>query len=162
MKLAKYGDDVKAYTVSTDRQTQRRVTCDFVATGSGSYFSRSCMNLAQWAEGYFDAKGEAILPSSGNYVALRCHRHRAIDERTQFNRGWGTNRAYLPWDGATKAADMDRQAASLAEAQRLDAVNAKVIEAAKYLLAHAEVATDERQMLKHIVTDAQGNLLVVR
>jgi hypothetical protein len=161
MKLAKYGDDVKAYTVSTDRQTQRRVTCDFVATGSGSYFSRSCMNLAQWAEGY-EHDGVVKLPSVGNYVALRCHRHRAIDERTQFNRGWATSRAYAPWDGATKAADMDRQAASLAEAHRLDAVNAKVIEAAKYILAHAEVATDERQMLKHIVTDAQGNLLVVR
>jgi hypothetical protein len=150
--------DTMAFRASTDRQTVARVTCGFVATGSGSYYSRSCMNLAAWVAVYVGQDGTRYR---GDYPTLRCHKHRAIDERTASRRGYG-ERVYDAFDGAAIAAELDGEKAAAAEVARLSQLREAIEKYALAILTHAELATDERQALKHIAADAKAGTLVVK
>jgi len=156
--LAKYGTDVSSYTVSRDRDIQRRVECRFVASGSGSYYARSCDNLAHWAEAWTGQDGTVHI---GDYPQLRCHRHRAIDERTAANRGYGA-RDYAVFDAAQVAKDREATVAAAAEHQRLADVHGKVETAIAYVLKHAVLATDERNSLQQVMADLKKGNLEVR
>ena len=156
--LTKYGDDVVAYRIAPSRELANRVTCRFVASGSGSYYSRSCDKAAAWAEAWTDAEGKQHI---GDYPQLRCNRHRAIDERTAANRGYGA-REYAPFDAQQVIADRVAVEAAAAEHQRLADVHEKVKASAVYILKHAVLATDERQALQNVVNDLTTGMLEVR
>ena len=156
--LAKYGEDRKAYAVSGNRDIQHRVTCRFVASGSGSFYARSCDMLAQWAEAWTDAEGKQHI---GEYPQLRCHRHRAIDERTAANRGYG-KRDYAAFDAVKVAADREATLAAAAEFDRLGKVHEQVEASARYILKHAVLATDERRSLEQVMSDLKKGTLEVR
>ena len=158
MKLTVYGADVSAYSIAPSRELANRVTCRFVATGSGSYYSRSCDKAAAWAEAWTDAEGKQHI---GEYPQLRCNRHRAIDERTAANRGYGA-REYAPFDAQQVIADRIATEAAAAEHQRLADVHEKVKASAVYILKHAVLATDERQALQNVVNDLTTGMLEVR
>jgi hypothetical protein len=151
--------DVMAYRASEDRQTATRVQCNFVATGSGSYFSRSCRNLAAWVKVVYVAEDGTHV--AGDYPTLRCHRHRAIDERTARNRGYKPD-IYDAFDASAIAAELDAAKAAKAEVARQDQLREAIEKYARAILAHAELATDERLALKHIAEDAKSGTLVVK
>lgn len=156
--LAKYGADAPSYTVSRDRDINRRVECRFVASGSGSYYSRSCDNVAHWAEAWTGQDGTVHI---GDYPQLRCNRHRAIDERTAANRGYGA-REYAPFDAAKVAAEREATVAAAAEFDRLSKVHAQVEVSIAYVLKHAVLATDERNSLQQVMGDLKKGTLEVR
>jgi len=157
--LTKYGDDVVAYRIAPSRELANRVTCRFVASGSGSYYSRSCDKAAAWAEAWTDAEGKQHI---GDYPQLRCNRHRAIDERTRANRGYLSPREYAPFDAKATIAEWQQVEAAAAEHQRLADVHEKVKASAVYILKHAVLATDERQALQNVVNDLTTGMLEVR
>ena len=156
--LTKYGDDVVAYRIAPSRELANRVTCRFVASGSGSYYSRSCDKAAAWAEAWTGCDGVQRI---GEYPQLRCNRHRAIDERTAANRGYGA-REYAAFDAQQVIADRIATEAAAAEHQRLADVHEKVKASAVYILKHAVLATDERQALQNVVNDLTTGMLEVR
>jgi hypothetical protein len=147
--------DVPAFRASQDRQTVARVTCDFVASGSGGYYSRACHNLAAWSTGWVGKDGASDTITNDH----RCNRHRAIDERTAANRGWG-HRDYFPFDGMAEAKVFDAIKATKLEEARLAEVAVKVGQCAAYILAHADLTADQMDALTDITADVAG--LVVR
>ena len=157
--LTKYGDDVVAYRIAPSRELANRVTCRFVASGSGSYYARSCDKAAAWAEAWTDAEGKQHI---GEYPQLRCNRHRAIDERTRANRGYLSPREYAPFDAPAVIAERQATEAAAAEHQRLAEVHEKVEESIRFVLKHAVLATDERQSLEQVMADLKKGMLEVR
>lgn len=164
---SKYPDQSAASAVGVDtyrdgrgRDAVRRVTCDFVATGSGSFYSRSCSNLAAWVKVYRHDDGTVTVTNT-----LSCHRHRAIEERTATNRGasWSSLfPQYEPFDGLAEAKRLIREAQAEAEEQRLAGISDKVAESAAYILAHVALEDDERLSIESIASFASKHTLVVR
>ena len=162
--------DVGSYKASPDnRDIARRVECDFVASGSGSYYSRACSNLAAWVRVYRHKDGTVTTTSD-----LRCHRHRAIDERTATNRKWSSQfnadgssnlmfPQFDPFDGMAAAKRLIREEQARLQEARLAAISAKVAEAAAYITAHI-VGLDEETVgsLNAIHAMATLGTLVVR
>lgn len=137
--------DVGSYKASPDnRDIARRVECDFVATGSGSYYSRACSNLAVWVKVYRHADGGMTVTNS-----LSCHRHRAVEERTAANRGYRQGvlhslfPEYEPFDGFAEAKRLIREEQARLQEARLAAISAKVAEAAAYITAHIDGLDEE-------------------
>lgn len=164
---SKYPDQSAASAVGVDtyrdgrgRDAVRRVTCDFVATGSGSFYSRSCSNLAAWVKVYRHDDGTVTRTNT-----LRCHRHRAIDERTATNRGasWsGLFPQFDPFDGLAEGKRLIREAQAQAEEKRLAEISAKVAQCVAYVSAHSVLDPDTRASLDAIHAMATLGTLVVR
>jgi hypothetical protein len=151
--------DVSPSRISADRDVQRRITCDFYTSSGASYFSRTCHMAAAWVEAYVDGAGNL---KTGEHSAKRCNRHKAIDIRTASRPGsWRTVKNYLPFDAAAVAADRERTIAAAAEYDRITAVQHKVDTALTYVLTHAKLATDERNMLKQVRQDLNDGKLEV-
>ena len=154
MSQSKYPDKM-AYQYGPDRNLVAQVTCDFVAGGSGSYFSRACHNMAAFRQGFKSVDGTFYGQS------LRCHRHRAIDERTAAKRGWG-EREYEPFDAEARLKELKLEAQAKAEAKRLEEISIKVGQCAAYIAAHAVLDGDTVASLDAISAMATLKTLVVR
>ncbi len=154
--------DVPASYASSERSTQYKVTCNFYTESGASYYSRTCHALAAWQEYWVDGEGKKRI---GEHAQKRCHRHLAVDKRTneaRLRRGsYGRTVTYDPFDGMAVARDLDRVIAQNAEAQRLDGVLKEVAANAAYILKHADLTVGQKAVLESIRDEAKTNILSV-